>query len=218
MSQKLQVRGFFQAHGASRFEIWGDTNDGSKTINRVGFRRKDEFTGDWEYYVPAAAFKNEIARGHDSKRLVKELVARGLIAPGPDGSPASGHRIPGQPFALYYRISPSIVSDYSDILTNNVSIVAAVASNNDGASQRNDIDGTIVAPVAAKHPNESPATAATMLKTPALRTIIYDSGHETVATVATAENASHGQKASSLYTMKPTTATNLWTGPAEVEI
>ena len=217
-SALAQVRGFFQAHGASRFEIWGDTNDGSKTINRVGFRRKDEFTGDWEYYVPAAAFKTEIARGHDAKRLVKELVARGLIAPGPDGSPASGHRIPGQPFARYYRISPSIVSDSSDILTNNVSTVAAVASNNDGASQRNDIDGTLVAPVAAKHQNESPATAATTLKPSALQTIVNDFGHETVATVATAENDSHGQKESSLYAMKPTTATDLWTGPAEVEI
>jgi len=40
-----QVRAFFQAHGSSRFETWGDKADESKTILRAGFRHKDDLTG-----------------------------------------------------------------------------------------------------------------------------------------------------------------------------
>jgi len=103
-----QVRAFFQSHGSSRFETWGENADATKVINRAGFRRPNN-AGEWEYFVPAQVFQEEIAKGLDAKRLVKELVTRGLIIPGGDGKPASQHKITGQPNARYYHFAPGIV-------------------------------------------------------------------------------------------------------------
>ena len=213
-----QVRAFFQAHGSSRFETWGDRADESKTINRAGFRRKDELTSAWEYFVPPAAFKAEIARGHDTKRLVKELVERGLVIPGQDGQPASGHRIPGQPFTRYYRFAPGIVSDDPDISKNTVATVAPVASSNDAGSSRNRPATAQVAPVAPDGCNRMGATAATERLQPRLQEKGNDSGCATVATDATAEKDNSEQKAAPVIDMKPAEGTGLWTGPAEVEL
>jgi uncharacterized protein (DUF927 family) len=104
-----QVRQFFQAHGASRFETWGETADAAKIINRAGFKKKNA-ADEWEYFVPPSTFRSEVARGHDEKRLVKELVARGLILVGKD-RPATQHRVPGQPKnARYYHFPAAVVA------------------------------------------------------------------------------------------------------------
>ena len=213
-----QVRAFFQAHGSSRFEVWGDRADETKTINRAGFRRKDEATGAWEYFVPPATFKAEIARGHDVKRLVKELVERGLVIPGTDGLPASGHRVPGQPFARYYHFASSIVSEDSDTSKSAVAIVATVASSNGAASRRNGPETAVVAIVASDRRNGGPATAATVDKTVSLQKKDNDSRCATIATAATVENDNSEQKSVPLIDMKPAEGTGLWTGPAEVEL
>jgi putative DNA primase/helicase len=213
-----QVRAFFQAHGSSRFETWGDRADESKTINRAGFRRKDDLTGAWEYYTPAAVFKSEIARGHDAGRVVKELVERGLIILGTDGKPASGHRIPGQPFTRYYHFASSIVSEDSDLLKNTVAWVAPVASSNDAGSSRYRPETARVAPVAPDDCNPKPATAATPTETEGLQKKGNDYDYATAATAATHENDNPGQKAPSVIDMTPAAGTKLWTGPAEVEL
>ena len=213
-----QVRAFFQAHGSSRFETWGDRADEAKTINRAGFRRKDDLTGAWEYYVPAAAFKSEIARGHDAGRIVKELVVRGLIIPGTDGKPASGHRIPGQPFTRYYHFASSIVSEDSDLSKTTVARVARVASSNDAGYSRNRPETARVAPVAPDDCNPKPATAATPAETEGLQKKHNDYGHATAATAATPKNDNPRQKASPVIDMSPAAGSSLWTGPAEVEL
>lgn len=213
-----QVRAFFQAHGASRFEVWGDRPDESKTINRAGFRRKDDLTGAWEYFVPATVFKGEIARGHDAGRLVKELVERGLVIPGTDGKPASGHRIPGQPFTRYYHFASSIVSEDSDLSKNTVARVAPVASSNDAGSSRNRPESARVAPVAPDDCNPKPATAATLTETEGLQKINNDYGQATAATAATPENDNSEQTTVPAFDMTPAAGSGLWTGPAEVEI
>ena len=213
-----QVRAFFQAHGSSRFETWGDRADETKTINRAGFRRKDEATGAWEYFVPATVFKGEIARGHDAGRLVKELVERGLIIPGTDGLPASGHRIPGQPFARYYHFASSIVSEDADTSKSAVAIVATVASSNGAGSRRNGPETAIVATVADDQHKDGPATAATMNKTASLHKKENDSRRATTATTATVENDNPGEKTPPVIDMKPAEGTGLWTGPAKVRI
>lgn len=213
-----QVRAFFQAHGSSRFETWGNQADESKTINRAGFRRKDNSTGAWEYFVPATVFKSEIARGHDAGRLVKDLVERGLVIPGTDGKPASGHRIPGQPYTRYYHFAPSIVSEDSDLSKNTVARVAPVASSNDADSSRNRPATARVAPVAHDDCNPKPATAATSTETDGLQKKSNDYGHATAATAATQHNDNPEQKTVPLIDMKPAEESGLWTGPAEVEI
>jgi len=103
-----QVRAFFQAHGSSRFETWGDNADAARIINRAGFRRPNN-AGEWEYYVPVQVFREEIAKGQNAKRLVKELVGQELIIPGRDGLPSSLHKITGQTAARYYHFSPGVV-------------------------------------------------------------------------------------------------------------
>lgn len=109
-----QVRAFVLAHGSSRFEAWADDDrepdQSNRVVNRAGFRRLNN-SNYWEYYIPVATFKGEIARGHDAGRLAKFLVQQGLILPDGRGQPASTHRIPGQPSARYYRFDPRIVSD-----------------------------------------------------------------------------------------------------------
>lgn len=213
-----QVRAFFQAHGSSRFEVWGDRADEAKTINRAGFRRKDELTGAWEYFVPPAAFKAEIARGHDATRMVKELVGRGLIIPGANGQPASAHRIPGQPVARYYRFAPGVVSDESESSKCTVTPVTPVTPSNDAGSECNRAENAPVTPVTkAGHPC-GPVTAVTVHKPERLQEKDSYSSDVTVVTAVTAENDNPKQKTAPVIDMEPAEKNGLWTGPAEVEI
>jgi uncharacterized protein (DUF927 family) len=109
-----QVRAFILAHGSSRFEAWADDDQepdqSNRVVNRAGFRRLNA-NNYWEYYIPVATFKGEIARGHDAGRLAKFLARQGLILPDGQGRPSSTHRIPGQPVARYYHFDPRIASD-----------------------------------------------------------------------------------------------------------
>lgn len=105
-----QVRRFFQAHGASRFEPWQGADQARPVINRAGFiRQSDEGR---ELCIFPATFRDEVAAGFDAKALVKELMALGLLLPGPDGKPASLHRVPalGNPVKLY-RFSPAVLGE-----------------------------------------------------------------------------------------------------------
>ena len=72
-----QVRGFFEAHGASRFEAIGANAD-QRIANRVGFYR-GMGNSEREYLVLPEAFKSEICKGLDAKSVAAELVARGWI-------------------------------------------------------------------------------------------------------------------------------------------
>ena len=210
-----QVRAFFQAHGSSRFEVWGNQADESKTINRAGFRRKDKLTGAWEYYVPAAVFKSEIARGHDDRRLVKELVERSLIIPGTNGQPASTHRIPGQPVARYYHFAPSIVSDDSDPSKNTVTTATSCNDAGSGCYRAQDAPVTTVTKAAGPY---VAVTAVTEHKPEQLQEKHSNSSNVAGVTAVAAENDNPEQKTAPVIDMKPAEGTGLWTGPAEVEI
>lgn len=105
-----QVRRFFQAHGASRLEPWQGADQARPIINRAGFiRQSDEGR---ELFIFPETFRAEVAAGFDAKALVKELVAMGLLMPGPDGKPASLHRVPalGRPVKLY-RFAPAVLGE-----------------------------------------------------------------------------------------------------------
>ena len=213
-----QVRAFFQAHGSSRFETWGDRADESKTINRAGFRRKDEATGAWEYFMPATVFKGEIARGHDAGRLVKELAERSLILPGANGQPASTHRIPGQPVARYYHFAPGIVSEDSGLSKNTVTTVTTATPSNDAGSGCNRAKEAPVTTVTKAAPAREPVTAVTAQKSERLQEKGCNSNNVTDVTAVTAENDNPGEKTPPLIDLKPTEGTDLWTGPAKVRI
>jgi len=87
-----QVRGFFEAHGASRFEDMAATVD-QRIVDRAGFFRMRD--GVREYLVMPEAFKNEVCKGLDFKAAERLLVDKGWIARGKDGRPTQKPRLPG---------------------------------------------------------------------------------------------------------------------------
>lgn len=79
-----QVRSFFEAHGASRFEDIG-SDHGQRVPNRAGFYRQPEGAGSVRtYMVLPGVFRNEVCAGLDFKTAVRALVARGWLEPGHD--------------------------------------------------------------------------------------------------------------------------------------
>ncbi|MBB3211124.1 uncharacterized protein (DUF927 family)/phage/plasmid primase-like uncharacterized protein [Herbaspirillum sp. Sphag1AN] len=87
-----QVRAFFEAHGASRFEDIHATND-TRIINRAGFYRTGE-NGDREFLVLPEAFKRDVCSGFDVKAATVALLAAGWLQPGKDGKASQKPRIP----------------------------------------------------------------------------------------------------------------------------
>ena len=78
-----QVRAFFEAHGASRFEDVDAPHD-QRIINRAGFFRTGTDTRR-EFLVLPETFKREVCAGFDVKAATRCLIAQGWIAPGNDG-------------------------------------------------------------------------------------------------------------------------------------
>ncbi len=87
-----QVRAFFEAHGASRFE---DMNAKEQRIpNRAGVIRHTA-DGTPEYLVFPEAFKREVCQGFDQKAATQALMSAGWITPGNDGKASQKPRIAG---------------------------------------------------------------------------------------------------------------------------
>lgn len=87
-----QVRAFFEAHGASRFEDISATEE-PRIVNRAGFFR--DVAGAREFLVLPEAFKNEVCKGLDAKAAEKVLLVKGWLQPGGDGRPTQKPRLPG---------------------------------------------------------------------------------------------------------------------------
>jgi putative DNA primase/helicase len=79
-----QVQAFIEAHGTSRFE-WvgpGAPEEGtSRIINRVGFRRRAD-DGVWEYHVLPEAWRNEVCKGLNPRRVAELLALAGYLTTG----------------------------------------------------------------------------------------------------------------------------------------
>ncbi len=80
------VRGFIEAHGASRFESI-DSNGNERIINRVGFVR--EHNEGLEYLFMPTMFDSELCKGFDKKRVISTLIEAGALIPANDGKPAT---------------------------------------------------------------------------------------------------------------------------------
>lgn len=81
-----QVRAFFEAHGASRFEPLKEEETlrpvaHRAVINRAGFLRHDPMHG-LQYLVMPETFKNELCKGHNARNAGKWLAAARWIVPG----------------------------------------------------------------------------------------------------------------------------------------
>jgi putative DNA primase/helicase len=88
-----QVRAFFEAHGASRFEDMNAIND-QRIPNRAGFYRNSE-NGEREFLVLPEVFRQEICKSFGEKTVKKVLIDAGLLLPGKDGKPTQVTRLPG---------------------------------------------------------------------------------------------------------------------------
>lgn len=77
-----QVRRFFEAHGASRFEDLSHKG-GERIANRAGFKRIVD--GSYEYYVLPQAFKQEVCQGFNPTVICKALAERGLLVRSSEG-------------------------------------------------------------------------------------------------------------------------------------
>lgn len=98
-----QVRAFFEAHGASRFENLNADHD-QRIINRAGFYRTGA-DGGREYIVLQEAFKREVCQGFDAKAVIKALLANGWLER--DGDKAQRReRLPNMGRVRCYVFSP----------------------------------------------------------------------------------------------------------------
>lgn len=88
-----QVRAFFEAHGASRFEDMNADHD-QRIINRAGFYRNGA-DGGREYLVLPEAFKRDVCQGFDAKAITAALMDAGWIERGGDGKATQKPRLPG---------------------------------------------------------------------------------------------------------------------------
>ena len=97
-----QVRGFFETHGASRFEDISATID-QRIPKRAGFYRNGIKEGR-EFLVLPQTFRKEVCQGFDEKTVKKVLIEAGLLLPGNDGKPSQVVRLPGLGSSRVYVI------------------------------------------------------------------------------------------------------------------
>lgn len=101
-----QVRAFFEAHGAGRFEDMSATVE-QRIPNRAGFWRDSE-DGERQFLVLPEVFKREVCHGFDARAAAQSLVKAGVIQPGKDGRPTRSVRLPGIPAARVYAFTSKV--------------------------------------------------------------------------------------------------------------
>jgi uncharacterized protein (DUF927 family) len=97
-----QVRGFFETHGASRFEDASATIE-QRILKRAGFYRDGAKEGR-EFLLLPQTFRLELCRGFDEKTVKKVLVEAEVLLPGNDGKPSQVIRLPGLGSSRVYVI------------------------------------------------------------------------------------------------------------------
>lgn len=88
-----QVRAFFEAHGASRFEDMSAIVE-QRVPNRAGFWRTTD-AGGREFLVLPEVFRRELCAGFDPKAAARALLDAGVILAGEDGKTSRKVRLPG---------------------------------------------------------------------------------------------------------------------------
>lgn len=117
-----QVRQFIAAHGSSRFENpkdfapvpdqYGDQQERERnlprTFNRAGWREQEG--EDWDYFILADVWRDEVCRGFDGKATARALRDRGLLKHD-SGRLTTQKRFPGQKSVKVYHVLGSILAD-----------------------------------------------------------------------------------------------------------
>jgi putative DNA primase/helicase len=106
-----QVRSFLLSNGMARFIPAWETEQDTRIHPRdvAGYRQK---VGDgWDFYVTTTAWKEEVCRGLDARRLAATLVLRGYMD-APDCARRAKHvRVPGHGQLRLYHIVSQLLQD-----------------------------------------------------------------------------------------------------------
>jgi putative DNA primase/helicase len=121
-----QVRAFIAANGSSRFENPRDyeakeyqhpqTGDTMKreahpprTVMRAGWREPDG--DDWDYFITAPAWRDEVCAGFNAKTIAEALRDRGLLRYDDDNRLTRQKRFPGHSSVKVYHVLGRILAD-----------------------------------------------------------------------------------------------------------
>jgi uncharacterized protein (DUF927 family) len=109
-----QIRSFLLANGMARFiPAWeSEHNRGIQPRDVAGFRQK--VSGGWDYFVTTTAWKEEVCRGLDSKRLAATLADRGSLEASDETRRAKAVTVPGYGKRRLYHILSSFLEDDYD--------------------------------------------------------------------------------------------------------
>jgi putative DNA primase/helicase len=109
-----QVRSFLLANGMARFiPAWEEDQDKRLQPRDVaGFRQK--VSDGWDFYVNTTAWKEEVCRGTDAKRLAATLTQRGFLDAPDRNRRAKLVRVPGHgQLRLYHVVAKLLEGDES---------------------------------------------------------------------------------------------------------
>lgn len=101
-----QVRAFLEANGEARFTRWGAPDEGTRTVNRAGFRKPG--TDGPIYYVEREAFRNEVCAGFDPSEVARALIAQGALIVGSNNEATRKERLPDGRSVRVYVITPEL--------------------------------------------------------------------------------------------------------------
>lgn len=105
----LHVKAFFEAHESSRFEgFTPDPNYIEKISNRVGYWKIEN--GEKLFLVLPEQFKNEVCKGHDSRKVAKALQVYGLLEHDPEKTSKTMRIPPKKNSVKVYAVKEAIFS------------------------------------------------------------------------------------------------------------
>ena len=106
-----QVRSFLLANGMARFISAWETDQDTRIHPRdvAGYRQK---VGDgWDFYVTTTAWKEEVCRGLDARRLAATMALKGYIDASDPARRAKHVRVPGHGQLRLYHILSQLLED-----------------------------------------------------------------------------------------------------------
>ncbi len=78
-------------------------------MNRAGFSRLE--TGELQFLIMPEAWRTEVCRGMDPKRVAAVMLREGYLKPASDGKTSQSIRIAGHSKMRLYVVSASIMGD-----------------------------------------------------------------------------------------------------------
>jgi uncharacterized protein (DUF927 family) len=109
-----QVRSFLNANGMARFiPAWAVKENTILPRDACGYRQRVSGDG-WDYYITGTAWREEVCRGIDARRLATAMVQRGYIDAGDKTHIGKEVRVPGYGKQRFYHVLSTLLEDGED--------------------------------------------------------------------------------------------------------